>query len=398
MSHERRRIIGKTRLSPIIVIFAYNILFMAASGLLVPGTPLYLSTNGFDGNSVNLILSSIAVSSLIGQITWGYLSDRAMNRLFFLHLGTIGYAFGYFLMIFLRNRFVLTILLIATSFVGSASYPAAMALLSEISSVKNRGRLMGIFWSAASLGWAISVAFTGLIINELGGDYFFGLCSILYFASLILVYLGLRVKNTRASDVKEKNRVFPLSSIFSLEPPFLAFLLGSVVFFMADFTKNVYVPMFYAFELGLGMVTATLLLSLTSWLEIPINILFGHFSDKLGRKTIVLVAYMLCGAYMLVNSMVSSFEGALVAMSLYGFVWGAFSGASSAFAAELVDEGKRGIAMGLFNSSWNIASMLAPMSIGMLSQICGYRLMFSVMGVSMFLTCFLIIFGVRKKA
>ncbi|MBO3754834.1 MAG: MFS transporter [Candidatus Brockarchaeota archaeon] len=397
MNLQRGNIAGKTRIKPLLVIFAYNILFMAASGLLVPGTPLYLSTNGFDGGSVNLLLSSIAVSSLIGQVTWGYLSDRAMDRLFFLKLGTAGYALGYLAIVLLKNRLALAILLVATSFVGSASYPAAMALLSETSSTKNRGRSMGVFWSAASLGWAISVAFTGFIINELGGGYFFGLCSLLYSASLALVHLFLRIEDRHASDDK-RSRGVSLSSFFRLGTPFLAFLSGSIIFFMADFAKNVYVPMFYAFELGLGMVTATLLLSLTSWLEIPVNVIFGYLSDRLGRKTVVLVAYVLCGAYMFINSMVTGFEGALLTMALYGFVWGAFSGASSAFASELVDEDKKGIALGLFNSSWNIASMLAPVSIGMLSQAYGYRLMFNTMGVLMLLACLIIIFGIQGRA
>jgi MFS family permease len=397
MAHEEGRIAEKTRLSPILIIFAYNVLFMAASGLLVPGIPLYLSTNGFDGGSINLILSSIALSSLLGQIAWGYLSDRTMNRLFFLKLGAMGYALGYLLMVLLKDRFALTVLLVATSFVGSASYPAAMTFLSETSSVKNRGRSMGFFSSAASLGWAISVAFTGLVISELGGGYFFGLCSLLYFASLTIVHLGLRVKG-HASNTRKRIGGGSASPISRLGTPFLAFLSGSMLFFMADFTKNVYVPMFYAFELGLGMVTATLLLSLTSWLEIPLNVFFGHLSDRLGRKTIVLVAYVLCATYMFANSTVSGFEGALLAMVLYSFVWGAFSGASSAFASELVDQDKKGFAMGLFNSSWNIASMLTPMSIGLLSQAYGYRLTFSTMGVLMLIACLIIVVGIRRKA
>lgn len=377
--------------------FLYNILIMAAAGLLVPGTPLYLSTNGFDGNSVNLTLFSVGVSSLIGQITWGYLSDRAMNRLFFLKLGTTGCALGYLLILLLRNRFALAVLLVATSFVGSASYPAAMAFISEVSSVKNRGRSMGVFWSAASLGWAVSVAFTGFIINELGGGYFFGICSLLYFASLTLVHLGLRIKGEHASYRKKEDRRAPPGSILKLGAPFLMFLSGSVAFFMADFAKNVYVPMFYAFELGLGMAMATLMLSLTSWLEIPINVLFGHLSDKLGRKTILMVAYLLCGAYMFVNSMLSSFEGALLAAVLYSFVWGSFAGSSSALASELVEQDKRGFAMGLFNSSSSIASIIAPVSIGMLSNAYGYRLMFNTMGVLMLLTCLTLVFRAGRK-
>lgn len=121
---------------------------------------------------------------------WGYLSDRMMNKHFFLELGTAGYTLGYLMMVLLKDRFSLMVILVVTSFIGSAAYPAAMALLVEISSAENRGRSMGVFWSAASLGWAISVAFTGFVINELGGGYFFGLCSLLYFASLISVHFG----------------------------------------------------------------------------------------------------------------------------------------------------------------------------------------------------------------
>jgi MFS-type transporter involved in bile tolerance (Atg22 family) len=82
---------------------------------------------------------------------------------------------------------------------------------------------------------------------------------------------------------------------------------------------------------------------------------------------------------------------------LYSFVWGSFSEASSAFASELVDQDKRGVAMGLFNSSWNTTSMLTPMSIGLLSQAYKYRLTLSAIGVLMLLAC-LIVIGIRRKA
>ncbi|MEM3415210.1 MAG: MFS transporter, partial [Thermoproteota archaeon] len=178
----------------------------------------------------------------------------------------------------------------------------------------------------------------------------------------------------------------------------LVFLLGSVIFFMADFVKNVYIPMFYAFELELGMTTATLLLSLTSWIELPTTILFGSLSDKIGRKRVVLIGYILCGIYMFINSLAQGFGEAVLAMCLYGVIWGAFSGASSALASELVDESKRGFAMGLFNSSSNVASLLAPLSMGTLAQVLGYRPMFSLMGTFILTACLLLMLGVKEKA
>jgi DHA1 family multidrug resistance protein-like MFS transporter len=383
---------------PLVAIFAYNILYMAASGLLVPGTPLYLSTNGFEGGMLNMTLSLMAVSSLLGQIIWGYLSDRVATKLTFVELGTLSYILGYVLLMVLRDRLATALVLIASNFVGSASYPAAMSLLADLSSDQNRGRSMGVFWSAASFGWAASVAFTGFIVERLGGVYFFGACSLLLLSSLLSVYIGFRGErqHTATKRLEPNTKTSFLRSFLGLEAPFLVFLSCSVIFFMADYVKNVYVPMFYAFELGMGMVIATLLLSLTSWIEIPVNILFGSLSDRFGRKRMVLLGYALCGTFMIVNSLAAGFEGALIAMCLYGFVWGAFSGASSALASELVDEGRRGFAMGLFNSSWTIASMFAPASMGMLVQVFGYRLMFEVMGTLMLLSCILLVLGVRR--
>ncbi|MBO3768698.1 MAG: MFS transporter [Candidatus Brockarchaeota archaeon] len=390
----------KTHVRPLIILFLYNVLYMAASGLLVPGIPLYLLTNGFDGNLVNIILASIAMVSLLGQVIWGYFSDMMMTKLSFVELGTIGYTIGYLILTFLRDKFTIAIVLIISNFIGSASYPAAMALLADLSSVQSRGKSMGTFWSAASLGWATSVAFTGFIVEKLGGKYLFVLCFLMYAVSFLLVYFGFQESHqsteVRRSTVKERKPI--LRSILSLEGSFLAFLLGSVIFFMADFVKNVYIPMFYAFELELGMTTATLLLSLTSWIELPTTILFGSLSDKIGRKRVVLIGYILCGIYMFINSLAQGFGEAVLAMCLYGVIWGAFSGASSALASELVDESKRGFAMGLFNSSSNVASLLAPLSMGTLAQVLGYRPMFSLMGTFILTACLLLMLGVKEKA
>lgn len=386
----------KVQLSSLVVLFAFNILYMAASGLIVPGIPLYFSINGFSEDVVNLILASVALVTILGQVIWGYLSDR-VTKPFFVELGTLGYTLGYLTLVFLNNKLLIAIALIVLNFFGSAAYPAAMALLADLSSNQNRGRSMGIFWSMASLGWAISVAFTGLIIEKFGGRYFFGLCSSLYAISFLLVFFGFRNFSKKVKDPSTSGGESFLKSILSLESSFIMFLIGTIIFFMADFTKNVYIPMFYSFELNLGVVTSTLLLSFTSWIELPATVLFGSLSDKIGRKKAVLIGYMLCIIYMIINSLAYDLRMAILAMGLYGLVWGAFSSASSALVSELTSDDKRGFAMGLFNSSWNFASLIAPLLIGMLIQLLGYRLTFIAISVLLFIACILVIFGVRSK-
>lgn len=389
----------KVRINPLIVLFSYNILYMAAAGLIVPGVPLYLATNGFSEDVVNLVLASTALASLVGQVIFGYVSDRVMTKSFFVGLGTISYIFGYLTLALLKNKLLSVFILVILNFFGSAAYPAAMALLADFSSVQNRGRSMGFFWSSASLGWAISVAFTGLILERFGGSYLFGICSLMYSVSFLLIYFGFRGydKKVKIEDPSTKVRGSIFKSILSLEGSFLVFLVGTLIFFMADFTKNVYIPMFYTFELGLGITTSTLLLSFTSWIELPSTVFFGYLSDKIGRKKVILIGYMLCIIFMVINSLAYNFWSATFAMGLYGLIWGAFSGASSALASELTSENKRGFAMGLFNSSGSIANLIAPLSIGVLIQLFGYRLAFVTLSMLLLVACLLLIFRVKEK-
>jgi len=389
----------KVRINPLIVLFSYNILYMAAAGLIVPGVPLYLATNGFSEDVVNLVLASTALASLVGQVIFGYVSDRVMTKSFFVGLGTISYIFGYLTLALLKNKLLSVFILVILNFFGSAAYPAAMALLADFSSVQNRGRSMGLFWSSASLGWAISVAFTGLILERFGGSYLFGICSLMYSVSFLLIYFGFRGydKKVKIEDPSTKVRGSIFKSILSLEGSFLVFLVGTLIFFMADFTKNVYIPMFYTFESGLGITTSTLLLSFTSWIELPSTVFFGYLSDKIGRKKVILIGYMLCIIFMVINSLAYNFWSATFAMGLYGLIWGAFSGASSALASELTSENERGFAMGLFNSSGSIANLIAPLSIGVLIQLFGYRLAFVTLSMLLLVACLLLIFRVKEK-
>lgn len=312
-------------------------------------------------------------------------------------IGCAGSAIGYLILAGTHDVPAFTTFYILANFVGSAAYPAAMAMLADISPTQKRGRLMGMFWSAASVGWAIAVAFTGWIIDHLGGHYLFGSCALLNAASLTIVYLGFRghVHQRGWPIITKGGRSF-IITISHLTRPFFVLFLCTLIFFITDFAKNVYVPMFYAYEVGLQATLATLLLSLTSWIEVPATILFGMLSDRIGRSKVVLMGYLLSVVFMFINVCAGGIELAIVAMGIYGLVWGAFSAATSALASELVAKEDRGLAMGLLNSTASFASILAPLILGELVYISGYRSSFTAMASLMLLFSLFFHLGVRK--
>jgi len=388
---------GSPSARPLITIIAYSAISQAALGLSYPGTPLYLLSEGLGEDRINAILCSMAIASLLGQVIWGYLSDRMLSKLAYVEIGCAGSAIGFLVLASTHDVLAFALFYVLTSFVGSAAYPAAMALLADISPTQKRGRLMGIFWSAASVGWAIAVAFTGWIIENLGGPYLFGSCALLHAASLLIVFLGFRGHGLqRGEPARIKGSRSFISTISQLSRPFFVLFLCTLVFFVLDYAKNVYVPIFYAYEVGLHATLATLLLSLTSWIEVPATILFGVLSDKIGRVKVVLTSYLLSALFMVTNMWVGGIELAIVAMGIYGLLWGAFSGATSALASELVAEENMGLAMGLFNSAASFGSILAPLIIGGLIYLSGYRSSFAAMAFLMLLFSLFFFLGVKK--
>jgi len=389
---------GGSSARPLITIIVYSAISQAALGLSYPGTPLYLLSEGLGAGIINAILSSVAIASLLGQVVWGYLSDRMFSKLAYVEMGCAGSAIGFLVLACAHDALAFAAFYVISGFVGSAAYPAAMALLADISPAEKRGRSMGIFWSAASIGWAIAVAFTGWIIENLGGPYLFGSCALLYAASLLIIYLGFRghwhQRGVPTSTMVGRSFI---STISHLSRPFYVLFLCTLAFFVLDFAKNVYVPMFYAFEVGLHATLATLLLSLTSWIEVPATILFGMLSDRVGRFKVVLMGYLFSVVYMFINVWVGGIELATIAMGIYGLVWGAFSGATSALASELVEKENRGLAMGFLNSAASFASILAPLAIGGLVYLSGYRSSFAAMAFLMLLFSLFFFLGVRER-
>ncbi len=379
------------------IMAAYSLISQASLGLSYPGVPLYLFYEGLSEGSINTILAFVAVASLAGQVVWGYLSDRILTKLAFVKIGCAGNFIGYFILAGVKDPIAFALSYTATSFVGSASFPAAMAILADHSTQRTRGRSMGIFWSAASIGWALSVAFTGWIIENLGGSFLFIFCALLNLTSLLVVLsLGNQSLRSRKNmGSKNGGSSFPLL-ISRLGRSFFIFFLATIVFFILDFAKNVYIPLYYSYEVKLGATLATLLLSFTSWIEVPATVMFGILSDKVGRVKVVLLSYLLCSLFMLINLIVDGLGLAALAMGIYGFVWGAFSGASSALASELVAEDFRGFAMGLFNSSYSFAAILAPVSIGAIIQTFGYKPSFYFMGFMMLFFVLAVKVGVKQ--
>lgn len=142
----------------------FAMMFTAYSGVL----PLLKADWNMSAGEAGLVQSAWHVGYLISLFVVGFLSDRFGAKRTFV-LGNLFAAASAMLFAFFTRDFVSALLLhgLLGLFSGS-SYTPGLTLISDRFSPHSRGRAMGFYLAAASLGYAVSLVLSGVLVPSIG--------------------------------------------------------------------------------------------------------------------------------------------------------------------------------------------------------------------------------------
>ncbi len=130
------------------------------------------------------------------------------------------------------------------------------------------------------------------------------------------------------------------------------FTLGnSSDFFLILRAQNLEVP----------LVQVTLMLALFNATYAVTSLPMGMLSDRLGRRRVISLGWFIYGLVYLGFALASSIWLAWLLFAFYGIYYGIVEGVAKAFIADLVPEGRRGTAYGLYQGVTGL--MLLPASL-----------------------------------
>lgn len=205
-------------------------------------------------------------------------------------------------------------------------------------------------------------------------------------ALLALFVIVFGIKEVR----KNKSELFTKFHFSDFTPRFYFFLLIVFVFTMGNSTDALL--MVKANELGVKVAFIPLVYLVSSVVSVVMAVPLGILSDRLGKEKVLIGGFLI---YTIVyfGFGIASGIGSIVALfALYGLYSAATDGIQKAFIADMVDENKKGTAMGIYNALLGITLLPASLVAGLLYDKVDSRLPFYFGAVMAFLAAVLMIF------
>lgn len=330
--------------------------------------------------STALLGSLNMVASALGQnLLWGKIADRNKLRTKLVITGESIAAVTYFL-VFQIHRYLLdaqmdfvaglSIIfgLSLLEFFWSMSDVGWAALLTDVTTNKTRGKIVGLLNFIASLGRTLGIVFAGLLYNN--GEGFrqgtiFYIVIAMLFASATVMWITSRftktsnkIKKTIMEDSEKKTQAGNHREIYKW------FLITLIIIVIGATCVNQVFLLFLKLPQGLNATDPSMSLILTAWtLSGMITcILCGWLADRFGRVKIFSAGLILAVITPLFYGLTLDVWAMAVFYGLNGVSFWTIQTVGFAFAGDIIAEQERGRLLSRYNAvmalSWGPAGLL----------------------------------------
>lgn len=326
-------------------------------GLVLFTLPNYIPKAEFSNFTVGLIIAAYPIAETISGPVFGILADRFGRRRWI----CIGLAIASTLLFAFTVSTDIPYLIIIHGIQGVAAamiIVSTLAMVTDMSTVSNRGREMGIYDFANLGGYVAGIFVAGLLIQThlLLAPFYFG--SALALAGAIFVYRKVKEKaqlgrSRVLSPIQTLRILFKDRRAAGMFPIWLSVttFIGMVLSFGPRFGPS---PLLSSFILAGGI----LVLAITQ----PF---FGHLSDTRGRDRLMMLGMLsLIGFFVTIIMMLRSrlswlFFAPFVA--IFGMGSLAFPPAALALLGDFAPERGRGTTMGVYSVVISLGTIIGPL-------------------------------------
>ncbi len=293
----------------------------------------------------------------ISQAASGYFSDKIRKRKIFIWSGylfgsisRIGYAISTIWQHLIPFRIL--------DRAGKIRGAPRDAIIADISTKENRGRNFGLLRTMDNLGAVFGILICIFFVELLGYRTLFLLAAIPSAIGAVLILF--MIKERKAEQLK----IYKGISFQDLDKNFLLFLVLSAFFALGSFSYSFL--LIYAKQFGFTITFVPVLYLIFTAAASIFSLPFGRLSDKIGRKKVMLLAFLLWGLVCLSFILWRSYFSIIFTFILYGVHKAALETVQKTFVAELAPPQFKASSLGGFQMVIGLCALPASLIAGLL--------------------------------
>jgi MFS family permease len=355
--------------------FMFFIWFIG-SGAQVLVRPLFAFDLGASPFLVVLISASTGLAHMVSSPFTGFLTDRVGRRPLLL-AGTLIRAITLFIEFFVHSYWEF----LALEFIGNMGIAmwttSSTIIMADLTNVENRGRLLALRQITTRLGNLLGPAAAAAIIvafdNDLRHAFLLNAASkvFVFFLILYLVKETAPEINRGRAAVAAASGKLDVSFFFSRA--FVALFMTTLALSMMG-QGGAFGALFpvQAKEIGISSAEIGQLMSLAGIVALAITYPNGWAVDRFGRKVTLIPGLALLAIAALVLTGLNQMSQVYLVIILFGAGQAMSMGASQAFAADLAPPDRRGAFLGIWTTTSNLGSIVAPLIVGAIASSFGF--------------------------
>ncbi len=344
------------------ILFLTLVVNLLGFGIIIPILPFYVERFGGSGLQMGMLMSIFSLMQFVFSPIWGGLSDR-VGRKRVLMIGALGNAMSMALMGLAREYWLLFSARMLSGMLSSATLPAAMAFISDITDEKHRSGGMGLFGAAFGLGMVLGPGIGGVLSQvTLEAPFFFASGASLVAVALTGFLLPESLPAERRLGHEHRIRSVDLGLMFrSLSGP-IGFLL--ILAFLHNFALTNFEGIFgfyaqrrYNFDpptIGLIMVTIGLIATVTQ------GVLTGPFTRRFGDVAVIRAALFASALGFVSMTPVSTLDALLLTSGFFVLSNSLLRPSVAALTSKRTPL-PQGVTMGIANAFMSLGRILGPL-------------------------------------
>jgi MFS family permease len=329
---------------------------------LIPLLPVYAVKLGADSTVAGLYLAFSYLAIALGSVSAGWVSDSRFRRKIPLIITSIiGIPFT-FLMGQVKSILALTLLTAFLWFNGGLIL-ALITILTGMSAGENeRGKIFGILTLTSGLGAVLGGLGTGWLVNNWGYTTMFNALTVLLLLGPLMA-LFLEEKE----DIKPQHEETMLRKPTQLGKSYFLLFSASIIASIAGFFILLIRSLAMS-DMGFSPLEISSTAIVGGVISMPLPFLMGWLSDRIERKTILILGYLSAFAGLTLMVFSNELWQFWLVFILQGIAVGSNSSIGNAWVSDLVPRESLGKGLALFGSTIGIGGVVGFALTGFILQ------------------------------